>query len=294
MLLFLLLIDCIAGIESFFDIFLFLQESAVDDVIKEFHATTIHVLVKEGLNHAVDKRGDFRKNFGAFLRHLMQRGLVNPATFVRGVNDFVATAEDIIVDIPKFWDFLGECLGNTTLHAFSLAHPLVTFHSLWCSLFRTASCSCPPLSLPLSLFYLSLSLPLFYPSLPLRFISSSLFLCFISPFLCFISLFLCVISPSLFLCFISFSVLSLSLSLCFIYPSLFLCFFSPSFCPLSLSLCWLSFSIALSPPPPFFSLSFLPDISSLHWYLMFSSQVFSTYFMQMFSPWRPSRSNFPC
>ena len=81
-------------------------------MIHEFHVSTIHLLVREGLNHAVDKRDDFRKNFGAFLGHIMQRGLVSPKVFVQGVNEFVATAEDLIVDIPKFWDFLGDCLGT--------------------------------------------------------------------------------------------------------------------------------------------------------------------------------------
>ena len=61
--------------------------------------------------HAVIKRYNFRKNFAAFLQHMMQLGLVTTNVFVRGVSEFVATAEDLIVDIPKFWDFLGECLS---------------------------------------------------------------------------------------------------------------------------------------------------------------------------------------
>ena len=72
----------------------------------------MHVLVREGLNHAVDKCDGFRKNFGAFLLHMMQLGLVNAKNFVGGINEFVATAEDLIVDIPKLWDYLGECLSK--------------------------------------------------------------------------------------------------------------------------------------------------------------------------------------
>ncbi|CAG0913967.1 unnamed protein product [Notodromas monacha] len=87
------------------------SSESVGDVIKSFHETNVHIFVHEGLNHSVEKPESFRKKFGSFLSMLLKSKVLTADAFVRGVRCLLDNSEDLIIDLPKFWDYVGQCLS---------------------------------------------------------------------------------------------------------------------------------------------------------------------------------------
>lgn len=49
---------------------------------------------------------------GELFAKLVKEGLIHKDDYCAGLEEILAQAEDLKIDIPKFWDYLAELLGK--------------------------------------------------------------------------------------------------------------------------------------------------------------------------------------
>jgi hypothetical protein len=64
------------------------------------------------VNSFLERSVEARKNVGTLLDHLVKRHILLEEQYKQGFGLILGDAGDLVVDIPKYWDYLGEILGN--------------------------------------------------------------------------------------------------------------------------------------------------------------------------------------
>ncbi len=129
------------------------------DCVKEVYShQQMSVLVREGINHTLEKKAEFRSTTGKLFSKLVQEKFLTEDKFLEGcvrgsciiyggvwfigappprLNEVLEFAEDICIDIPQFWNYLGQVLAppmaqsTLSLSLLSSVPPnLVSFYSL--------------------------------------------------------------------------------------------------------------------------------------------------------------------
>ena len=63
-------------------------------------------------NSALEKSGEDRKKIGRLPSQLVKKNILLRSQFVKGLEAVLEIAEDLVVDIPKIWDYFGELIGS--------------------------------------------------------------------------------------------------------------------------------------------------------------------------------------
>ena len=71
--------------------------------------------VEEWVNLVLEKKAGTRKSLGHLLVNLVSNKLLQRAQVVQGIGNILEFAEEMICDIPKIWEFLGELIGERLL-----------------------------------------------------------------------------------------------------------------------------------------------------------------------------------
>ncbi|KAL5490844.1 hypothetical protein EMCRGX_G016035 [Ephydatia muelleri] len=90
------------------------------ECVKEMKSPGIlHVFVSEAINYALENTSECRQLVGQLFHQLLQNGTLAVDRMVAGLGAVMKTAEDIEIDVPKIWDYIGELLcppvANRTL-----------------------------------------------------------------------------------------------------------------------------------------------------------------------------------
>jgi translation initiation factor 4G len=72
---------------------------------------TIHQFVSTALNHVLERSSKARKVTGTFLNHLVKQNIVSADAYMKGLQETLEFAEDMQIDIPMIWQYLGELIG---------------------------------------------------------------------------------------------------------------------------------------------------------------------------------------
>ena len=86
-------------------------EEAINEVANKFSSGTINLFVESLFNQVLERSQKARSLVGHFLSKLLKKGIVTESQFLDGLDCLLLLADDLIVDIPKFWDFLANILA---------------------------------------------------------------------------------------------------------------------------------------------------------------------------------------
>ena len=84
---------------------------AVTCIIEKFHPTNISWFVEQSLNDVIDSKEKNQRNVGSLFSHFIKKGVMKPDNYLEGLNKFLEFAPDIIVDVPRIWEFLAIILS---------------------------------------------------------------------------------------------------------------------------------------------------------------------------------------
>ena len=84
-------------------------------LIDKFHPDTISMFVEAALNEVIDSSEKNRRNAGSLLSNLVKKNILKSESLMLGLSKFLEFAPDILVDVPKLWDFLASVLSTSLL-----------------------------------------------------------------------------------------------------------------------------------------------------------------------------------
>ena len=77
-----------------------------------FNVSSMELLVENLINGVLERSTTGRKKVGHLLGQLLKRNILLRKQFDVGLKSVLQLAEILLVDIPKFWDYLGELIGE--------------------------------------------------------------------------------------------------------------------------------------------------------------------------------------
>jgi translation initiation factor 4G len=80
-----------------------------------YHIDTIHLLVENILDIVVEKKEKDRVNAGKLVDYLLKNESLPRKEFVKGVNGVLEYVEDILIDIPNYWEYFANVVGSILL-----------------------------------------------------------------------------------------------------------------------------------------------------------------------------------
>jgi len=92
-------------------------EATVKEIAEKFAATTITAFVEAVLNSVIEKNEKARVATGGLIAVMVTKGMLGEEQFLTALDSVLQYAEDLLVDIPKFWDFLAQIVAP-------MLHPL--------------------------------------------------------------------------------------------------------------------------------------------------------------------------
>jgi len=86
-------------------------DEAIKEVGEKFSTGTIAKFVEILFNQVIERSEKARCHAGTLLSHLVKKHMVTERQYLEGLNSLLSIAEDLLVDIPKFWDFLAHIVA---------------------------------------------------------------------------------------------------------------------------------------------------------------------------------------
>lgn len=86
-------------------------DATIKEVAEKFAPNTITAFVEAVLNSVIEKNEKSRVATGGLLNVLVTKGLLGEGQFMTALDSVLMFAEDLLVDIPKFWDFLAQIVA---------------------------------------------------------------------------------------------------------------------------------------------------------------------------------------
>ena len=80
-----------------------------------YHPQTIQSFFENMFNCVVERSSSDRIAAGRLTSHLLEREAISVKAFLEGVSAIVEVAEDLAIDIPKFWSYIAEILAPSLL-----------------------------------------------------------------------------------------------------------------------------------------------------------------------------------
>ncbi|KAK3598299.1 hypothetical protein CHS0354_010275 [Potamilus streckersoni] len=72
---------------------------------------SLHLFVSNALNQVLERSEVARRQTGLLLHDLVKNNVLMVDTYVKGLNEILMFAEDMEIDIPKIWEYLGQLIG---------------------------------------------------------------------------------------------------------------------------------------------------------------------------------------
>ena len=69
--------------------------------------------VEQWVQHVLEAKAGSREKLGYFLVVLVKEELLQRVQVFHGMSNTLEFAEEMICDIPKYWDYFGELIGKS-------------------------------------------------------------------------------------------------------------------------------------------------------------------------------------
>merc|ERR1712142_407253 len=84
---------------------------AIKEIGEKFSPETIAQFVEIVLNKVLEGSDKARSLTGTLLSQLVKKHMVTEKQYLEGLNVLLSMAEDLLVDIPKLWDFMAQIVA---------------------------------------------------------------------------------------------------------------------------------------------------------------------------------------
>jgi len=88
-------------------------DATIKEISEKFATNTIAWFVEAVFNSVIEKNEKARVASGGLMAAMLSRGLLGEGQFLSALDSLLTYAEDLLVDIPKFWDFLAQVVAPT-------------------------------------------------------------------------------------------------------------------------------------------------------------------------------------
>lgn len=82
-----------------------------------FHPSTVSVFVSVAYDTVLEGPAKARKDVGQLLSDLVRKQILSHTEYLGGISGLLEAAADMLVDVPKFWDFIAAVLAPALLDA---------------------------------------------------------------------------------------------------------------------------------------------------------------------------------
>ncbi|XP_055958553.1 eukaryotic translation initiation factor 4 gamma 3 isoform X2 [Patella vulgata] len=72
---------------------------------------TVHLFIEFSINHVLERSSKARQQTGHLHHDLVSKKIISVDSYLKGLNQTLQIAEDMEIDIPKIWQYLGELIG---------------------------------------------------------------------------------------------------------------------------------------------------------------------------------------
>ncbi|KAK6174828.1 hypothetical protein SNE40_013400 [Patella caerulea] len=72
---------------------------------------TVHLFIEFSINHVLERSSIARQQTGNLHHELVSKKIISVDSYLKGLNQTLQIAEDMEIDIPKIWQYLGELIG---------------------------------------------------------------------------------------------------------------------------------------------------------------------------------------
>lgn len=86
-------------------------EEAIKEIGEKFSHETVVKFVEVVLNNVLERSSSHRTRSGELVAQLLKKNMLMEDQFLMALNSVLEFAEDLLVDVPKFWDFLAEIVA---------------------------------------------------------------------------------------------------------------------------------------------------------------------------------------
>ena len=86
-------------------------QEATECVKKLKSPSSLYLFVYHALMHSLDRSPGTRRQTGVLLHHLITNHVLSNCQCVEGLRLFLDLADDMKVDIPHVWQYLGDMIG---------------------------------------------------------------------------------------------------------------------------------------------------------------------------------------
>jgi hypothetical protein len=81
------------------------------ECVKELGSKSLHLFVYHSLLLNLERSRQARQHTGALLHHLIKNRVLSNSQYVEGLRSVLAIAEEMVLDIPRIWQYLGELIS---------------------------------------------------------------------------------------------------------------------------------------------------------------------------------------
>jgi len=89
----------------------FIYQDAVDTLCTYFHPSAMEQLVENLINGVLERSQPACRKVGQLLSRLIKEHVLLKKQFEVGLKTILGFTPDLVVDIPKVWDYLGDLIG---------------------------------------------------------------------------------------------------------------------------------------------------------------------------------------
>ena len=86
-------------------------EETIKEIAEKFSSKTIQKFLEEVFNQVIERSEKARSQTGNLLAQLLLKQMLSESQWLGGLEGLLSFAEDLLVDIPKFWDFLAQIIS---------------------------------------------------------------------------------------------------------------------------------------------------------------------------------------
>merc|ERR1719282_1785407 len=86
-------------------------EETIKEISEKFSNNTITMFLETVFNEVIERSDKARIQSGVLMSQLIQKKMATEEQFLDGLNVLLECAEDLLVDTPKFWDFLAQIIS---------------------------------------------------------------------------------------------------------------------------------------------------------------------------------------
>jgi len=83
----------------------------------ELQMASLSMFVSECLALTLERSSAARHHTGAMLHHLIRNHLLTMTNYVNGLHEFLSCADDMVIDVPRIWQYIAELISPMLLYS---------------------------------------------------------------------------------------------------------------------------------------------------------------------------------